>query len=285
MSHNDRTPSRNKHRVLSEKETQKIADEFYLSSDDDEEDESESDFANSSDAKSNSSTAVNDQNVSNTSNNVNNQNVGSNIAVETTEIVNQPLPDPDDWCMGITKPTLLKFKGKEEVHYPHPQPVVQADFSKRSPLNNFKPITYQEFYKFLGLCILIGNVAMPSMKHYWSVKNKLYSHPIFGQAMPRKKFELILRTLRFYDTDQKVEKKNKIEMKHELSQNKEVQSKKQPLPQMKIDCPEPLNNNGRKYGAFVEFTYFPSLNLFFGTGTGVLLFLGTTCVAKDAKGL
>lgn len=102
---------------------------------------------------------------------------------------------------------IIRFTNEKAKKLSHYKPK-----NRRSPLNNFKPITYQEFYKFLGLCILIGNVAMPSMKHYWSVKNKLYSHPIFGQAMPRKKFELILRTLRFYDTDQKVEKKNKIEM-------------------------------------------------------------------------
>lgn len=40
---------------------------------------------------------------------------------------------------------------------------------------------------------------MPSLKHYWKKKNKLYQHPIFGEVLSRNRYESILRALRFYD--------------------------------------------------------------------------------------
>ena len=45
---------------------------------------------------------------------------------------------------------------------------------------------------------------MPSMKHYWKRKNKLYQYNIFGKSMPRNRFEAILRTLQFYDVTKPV---------------------------------------------------------------------------------
>lgn len=83
--------------------------------------------------------------------------------------------------------------------------------ARRSPLRNFKPISRQEFNKFLGLCIAMGNIHMPSLKHYWKMKNTIYKHPIFGQTMARNRFQVILRALRFYDTNIPVTKKEKID--------------------------------------------------------------------------
>lgn len=138
------------------------------------------------------------------------------------------------------KPRLLKFRGKEEIHLHSLQPTLEFEYfsllfddemvqniitytnvkaqklgdykvqNRRSPLRNFKALTTAEFYKFIGLTILMGNVHMPSLKHYWSLKNPLYKHPVFGQTLPRNRFEVILRALRFYNIEQEVQKKDKI---------------------------------------------------------------------------
>lgn len=84
--------------------------------------------------------------------------------------------------------------------------------NRRSPPHNFKNISiYCRIFQIYRIDHSDGNISMPSLKHYWSLKNKLYRHLIFGQMMPRVRFETILRALRFYDIEQNVTKKNKIQ--------------------------------------------------------------------------
>lgn len=72
--------------------------------------------------------------------------------------------------------------------------------SEHSSVNMWKATTVDELKVFFGLCIIMGNIQMPSIKHYWS-QNGMYYHPIFGKTMSRTRFELILRFLCFYDAD------------------------------------------------------------------------------------
>jgi hypothetical protein len=107
----------------------------------------------------------------------------------------------DGWDIGVLeKPRRLKFTGVEKVNYAvKPADATQylellfdnelvdtvikftnakavklsnkdRPHKRRSPLKDFKAITPAEFRQFLKLCMLIDNVAMPSMKHYWKQK-------------------------------------------------------------------------------------------------------------------
>lgn len=67
-------------------------------------------------------------------------------------------------------------------------------------MNEWKDTSPEEFRRFLGLCLLMGNMGMPSIKNYWS-KNPLYHHPIFEKIVSRNRFENILRCLCFYKSD------------------------------------------------------------------------------------
>ncbi|XP_054259854.1 piggyBac transposable element-derived protein 4-like [Macrosteles quadrilineatus] len=71
---------------------------------------------------------------------------------------------------------------------------------KYAALNRWTDVTREELKTFLGLTILMGNVDIPTLKHYWS-KDPLYEHPIFGSTMARNRYESILQCLCFYDRD------------------------------------------------------------------------------------
>lgn len=82
---------------------------------------------------------------------------------------------------------------------------------KHSTMNKWKPTNSHEFRNFLALCMLMGNIKMPSIKCYWS-RNPLYTHPIFGNIMSRNRFEQILRCLCFTKKDDiKISRLHKIE--------------------------------------------------------------------------
>lgn len=75
-----------------------------------------------------------------------------------------------------------------------------GNLKRKSNLLNWKQLYIPEFKRFLGLCIIMGNVHMPNLRHYWS-KNEMYHHPIFGKIMSRNRFENILRCLCFYNSE------------------------------------------------------------------------------------
>lgn len=72
--------------------------------------------------------------------------------------------------------------------------------SRHSNMNNWFPINAEELKKFLGLCMLMGNLHFPSIQHFWST-SPLYEHPIFKKTMARNRFQTILHCLCFYDAD------------------------------------------------------------------------------------
>lgn len=83
--------------------------------------------------------------------------------------------------------------------------------SRGSNMKKWKAVTSEELKRFLGLCIIMGNIQMPSIKCYWS-KNIIYNHPLFGMAMPRNRFETILRCICFYSqTDDTSNRLHKID--------------------------------------------------------------------------
>lgn len=82
---------------------------------------------------------------------------------------------------------------------------------KHSTMNRWKPLSSEEFRRFIGLCILMGQIKMPSIKCYWNTQ-PLYAHPVFGRTMSRNRFEQILRCLCFYKReDEKTSRLHKIE--------------------------------------------------------------------------
>lgn len=79
-----------------------------------------------------------------------------------------------------------------------------------SNMRRWQNTTTEEINQFLGLCIAMGNIKMPSIKSYWS-KNIIYQHPLFSKVMSRNRFEMILRCMCFYDeTDDTSSRLHKI---------------------------------------------------------------------------
>ena len=136
----------------------------------------------------------------------------------------------DGWRLyDRSKPTLLKFRGKEQVRVPDnvTKPIdyffTLFDSNIQAQILNFsndrgnliceglkdsakgkwfrklwKRITLKELRKFFGLTILMGNIHFPTLKLHWS-ESTLYNHPIFSQVMSRNRYEHILRALCTYD--------------------------------------------------------------------------------------
>lgn len=73
----------------------------------------------------------------------------------------------------------------------------QSNLRRHSNMKKWSMLTSEELKKFFGLCIMMGNIQMPSIKLYWS-RHFLYEHPLFGKVMSRTRFESILRCLCFY---------------------------------------------------------------------------------------
>lgn len=89
--------------------------------------------------------------------------------------------------------------------------MADPNMSHASNMKRWTPTTSDEIRRFLGLCIVMGNIQMPSIKSYWST-NVLYEHPLFGKAMARNRFETILRCLCFYnETDDQQHRLHKID--------------------------------------------------------------------------
>lgn len=59
----------------------------------------------------------------------------------------------------------------------------------------FRPISNEEMKKFLGLCLLQGQISSKNMRRYFSYSDALYFHPVFSYTMSCRRFEQILRVL------------------------------------------------------------------------------------------
>lgn len=133
----------------------------------------------------------------------------------------------DEWTDSEDDPQAIPFVAKEEIKYNFALPIdpfetfsclfdeslqqkivewtnIRAQQNKDNPtlgkksnMRHWTDTNIAEFQKFLGLCLLIGNIHMPYLRNYWS-SDPLYEHPIFGKVMSRNRFEMILRNICFY---------------------------------------------------------------------------------------
>ncbi|XP_036319946.1 piggyBac transposable element-derived protein 4-like [Rhagoletis pomonella] len=58
----------------------------------------------------------------------------------------------------------------------------------------FKPTNNEEMYKFLGICLLQGQVKAPKIRDLFS-SDPLYYHPVFRHSMTGRRFEQLIRCL------------------------------------------------------------------------------------------
>lgn len=73
----------------------------------------------------------------------------------------------------------------------------------------FRDLDAEEFSRFLGLCLLQGQIHLPSIRKLFS-KDPLYYHPIFGATMSGRRFEQILRCFSCQITESSEDKLTKI---------------------------------------------------------------------------
>jgi hypothetical protein len=66
----------------------------------------------------------------------------------------------------------------------------------------WKPTTTIEMIKFFGIIIEMGLVQMPKLKYYWS-SSQLYGSQVIRNAMPRERFELLLKFWHFSNNNNK----------------------------------------------------------------------------------
>jgi len=103
-----------------------------------------------------------------------------------------------------------------------------------SSMKTWTAVTENEMKQFLGLCIVMGNIRMPTLKAYWST-NAQYYHPLFRKIMCRNRFQSILRCLCFCkETDDKTDRLYKIDqvLRHIL---KNIQNTYYPGENLSID--------------------------------------------------
>jgi hypothetical protein len=81
--------------------------------------------------------------------------------------------------------------------------------TRHSRKKNFKPTTREEIEKFLGICLLQGQINAPIKRKLFTQSDVLYYHPIFQYVMSGRRFEQILRCVCVSDTEAKG--KDKIE--------------------------------------------------------------------------
>jgi hypothetical protein len=65
---------------------------------------------------------------------------------------------------------------------------------------DWRPTTLEEMKTFLRLIILMGIAYKPRVHMYWST-DELLSTPIFGQVIPRDRFQILLRFFHFADNE------------------------------------------------------------------------------------
>ncbi|CAK1580896.1 unnamed protein product [Parnassius mnemosyne] len=67
--------------------------------------------------------------------------------------------------------------------------------TRHSRSYSFKPTHRSEMLKFLGLCMLGGQVNVPQKRKLFTLSDSLYYHPIFVSTMSGRRFEQLLRCL------------------------------------------------------------------------------------------
>ncbi|XP_023230290.1 piggyBac transposable element-derived protein 4-like [Centruroides sculpturatus] len=70
----------------------------------------------------------------------------------------------------------------------------------RASTDTWEPVSIEEMFVFLAICIMEGILYKPDEKMYWS-RNELFLTPSFSKLMTKKKFLTIKKYLHFADTD------------------------------------------------------------------------------------
>lgn len=149
-----------------------------------------------------------------------------NVLLVVNSIHQRYVQNQSPWKDTNDNPRIHNFLGHEQVHINSTNPIEifanildgklidkiccwvnkRAEVMRGNPLpqysnmNKWEAINSEELKKFLGLCMLMGNLQGPSIQHYWST-SPLYEHPIFSKTMARNRFQTILQCLCFYDAD------------------------------------------------------------------------------------
>ncbi|CAG5059230.1 unnamed protein product [Parnassius apollo] len=75
--------------------------------------------------------------------------------------------------------------------------------TRHSRRYSFRKVDEDEFFKFLGLCLLQGQISVPKKRKLFTYSDILYYHPIFPYVMSQRRFEQILRCLYASDLNAK----------------------------------------------------------------------------------
>ena len=72
--------------------------------------------------------------------------------------------------------------------------------ARHSKVKQWQSITSEDFYKLLGILIMMGLNKQPTFDCYWA-KSEMYGCELIQKSMSRNKFELIMRFLHFADNE------------------------------------------------------------------------------------
>ncbi|CAF1214822.1 unnamed protein product [Adineta ricciae] len=78
------------------------------------------------------------------------------------------------------------------------------ELTQRLKTLQWKPITHEKMFKFLGIIIEVGLEQMRKVDYYWS-KIKLYGPEVIQNTMSRDSFELILKFYHFSNNEEQHE--------------------------------------------------------------------------------
>lgn len=88
-----------------------------------------------------------------------------------------------------------KRKGQQVTDDYNENLIEKFGVSDRPPIKTFKPFTEEEFDAFLGILLVSGSHRLN--KEHISEMWKLDSLPLISAAMPRDRFKMLLRFIRF----------------------------------------------------------------------------------------
>lgn len=80
---------------------------------------------------------------------------------------------------------------------------------KYTRISKFEPTDANELKKFLGLCLLQGQVRFPIMRYLFSY-DPLYYHPIFSHVFSGRRFEQLLRCFNCTNARESTDRLNKV---------------------------------------------------------------------------
>ena len=123
------------------------------------------------------------------------------LVEEVTSALDDNIINPIDCYRHFITDEIIDLMVRETNRYAE-QYLRSHDISRRSKYREWKATTHEEMLKFFGIIIEMGLVQMPQMNHYWS-SSQLYGLEIIRSAMPRERFELLLKFWHFSNNNNK----------------------------------------------------------------------------------